>query len=345
MKVLLTHHYFPPDFAGGGECVALETARGLIQRGVDLRVLTTGDPKITEYEGIPTERIPVHRYRFNFEADRIAEMAQDADLIQTFNYHACWPSLRAAKRLGKPVVCCILGLFQSEWNRLRPPLIGAMWSWIERRMILGDYTRIQFLSDHSRELGLSLGVDAGRTVITNPGIDLSAYAPADPKDDVVFFTGRLDRRKGVDSLFDVARRLPHVRFRVMGWGPQEESIKRNAPSNIEFVPFERGGALCRAFGKASIYFFPSRVETFGIALIEAMASGCAVVSSVPMEFAGARLDAGDHAAMADAIGRLWADRDATARMGRRNVELAQQYNWDRYTDILMETYASVLAGR
>ena len=345
LKVLLTHHYFPPDFAGGGEAVALGTAHGLMKRGVDLRVLTTGDPKITHYEGIPTERIPIHRYRFNFETDRIAEMARDVDLIQTFNYHACWPSLKAAERLGKPVVCVILGLFQGEWNRMRPPLVAPLWTWLERRMILGNYSRVMFLSDYSRNIGLSMGVAPGRTGVINPGIELADYAPAEPKDDVVFFTGKLDERKGTDSLFDVARRLPHVRFRVMGWGPKEESIKRNAPGNIEFVPFERGAALCRAFGKARIYFFPSRAETFGIALVEAMASGCAVVSSVPLEFAGIRIDAGDNAGMADAIDRLWSDHDATARMGRRNVELAQKYNWDRYTDILMETYANVLSGR
>src|SRR5262245_29689879 len=115
MKVLLTHHYFPPVFAGGGEYVALEIARGLMQRGVDIRVLTTGDPKITEYERIPTERVPVHRYGFNFYYRRIREMARDVDLIQTFNYHACLPSLRAGKRLGKPVVCSILSLWSKEW--------------------------------------------------------------------------------------------------------------------------------------------------------------------------------------------------------------------------------------
>jgi glycosyltransferase involved in cell wall biosynthesis len=344
LKVLLTHHYFPPDFAGGGERVALETARGLIQRGVDLRVLTTGDPKITQYEGIPTERIPIHRYRFYFESDRIAEMARDADLIQTFNYHACWPSLKAAKRLGKPVVCGILGLFQGDWTLMRRPLVAPLWSWIERRMVLSDYARVQFFSEHSRKLGLSLGVPAERTVVTHPGIDLSAYAPANPKEDIVFFCGKLDHRKGVDCLFDVARRLPRIRFRAMGWGPNEESIRRSAPPNVEFVPFD-SEALCRAFGRARIYFSPSRAETFGIALVEAMASGCAIVSSVPLEFAGFQVNPGDNAGMADAIGRLWADRDAAARMGRRNVELAQQYNWNRYTNILMETYASVLGGR
>ncbi len=44
MKVLLTHERFAPDFAGGGEYVVLETARHLRQRGVDVQILTMGDP-------------------------------------------------------------------------------------------------------------------------------------------------------------------------------------------------------------------------------------------------------------------------------------------------------------
>ncbi|MCX6623452.1 MAG: glycosyltransferase family 4 protein [Acidobacteria bacterium] len=227
---------------------------------------------------------------------------------------------------------------------MRPPLIGSLWSLLERRMLLCDYSRVMFLSEYSRAIGVSLGVAPERTVVNNPGIDLSAYRPARPKDDVVFFAGKLDERKGVDSLLEVARRLPRVQFRVMGWGTQEKSIKRSASSNIEFIPFERGAALCRAFGKARIFLFPTRGETFGIALVEAMASGCAIVASVPLEFAGVRVAPGDVSAMTDAIERMWADHGTTELMGQRNVELAQQYNWDRYTNIVLETYSSVLGG-
>ena len=105
MKILLTHERFAPDFAGGGEYVVLETARHLQRRGHDVQVLTMGDSSITEYEGIPTQRLAGHRYSMNLCSKAIADAAREADLIQTFNYHASYPSLRAARRLGKPIVC------------------------------------------------------------------------------------------------------------------------------------------------------------------------------------------------------------------------------------------------
>ena len=37
LRVLLTHERFPPDFAGGGEAIALKTATGLMARGHDVR--------------------------------------------------------------------------------------------------------------------------------------------------------------------------------------------------------------------------------------------------------------------------------------------------------------------
>lgn len=344
MNVLLTHHYFPPDFAGGGEYVVLETARGLIRRGVNVRVLTTGDPRIAEYEGIPTLRIPVHRYAFNLAYHKILDMARGVDLIQTFNYHACLPSLRAGKRLGIPVVCFVLGMCRDAWNKLRTPVLGPLWSAWERYTLTRDFSRIVFASEHSRDLGVSMGVKASRSVVNCPGIELECYRPAQEKEDVVFFSGRLDERRGVDNVLAVAQALPDVRFRIMGWGPLEARLPSMVTNNVEVVPFERGAPLRKAFGSARIFFLPSRAETFGIALVEAMASGCAVISSASLEFEGIRVAADDRENMIDAVRRLWTDRRATARMGRRNIDLAQQYSWDRYTNSMLSTYSGVLHG-
>lgn len=344
MKVLLTHHYFPPDFAGGGEYVVLETARGLIRSGVDVRVLTTGDPRIVEYEGIPTVRLPIHRYGFNFAYRKIREMAENVDLIQTFNYHACLPSLAVGKRLNKPVVCFILGLCQDAWNKLRTPLLGPIWAAWEKYTLTRDFSRIVFASEHSRSVGVSMGVKPFRSEVNCPGIELGSYAPANAKEDVVFFTGRLDERRGIDNVLATAQVLPHVKFRVMGWGPLEKKLRNIAPSNVEVLPFEREAPLRKAFASARIFFLPSRAETFGIALVEAMASGCAVISSAALEFEGLRVHADDREGMVAAVNRLWSNRDETARMGQRNVELAQQYSWDRYTTKMLKTYSQVLHG-
>jgi glycosyltransferase involved in cell wall biosynthesis len=342
MKVLLTHHYFAPVFAGGGEYVTLEVARGLRQRGVDVRVLTTGDPSVTEYEGIPTERIPVHRYAFGLYLNRIVKLATDVDLIQTYNPHACLPSLYAGKWLKKPVVCSVLSLWNKELNRIHPR-IGPLWSRWETFTLTRDFTRVLFFSEHSRDLGTLLGVPANRAIVNHPGISLDLYSPAPQKEDVVFTTGRLDSRKGIYSVLEVARRLPHVKFRVIGWGPQEAEIKKLAPANVEFLPFERGAPHRRAFASARIFFFPARAETFGLALVEAMASGCAVISSVPMPFEGIRVGADDLDSMTSAVQRLWIDREESLRMGHRNVELAQQYSWDRSIARLLSIYTQVLS--
>lgn len=95
LRVLVTHERFPPDFGGGGEYIVLRTAQGLMKSGVDVQVLTAGDPRVTEFED-PTQRLPVSRYAFNLQVRAIIRAARQADIIHTYTYHACLPSLVAA---------------------------------------------------------------------------------------------------------------------------------------------------------------------------------------------------------------------------------------------------------
>ncbi len=342
MRVLLTHELFAPDFAGGGEYVVLETARELMHRGVDVRVLTTGKPEITRHAGIPTTRLPIHRYRMNLAVRAILRHARDADLIQTFNYHACLPSLVAGRILGKPVVCYILALFGEAWKEMRGPLGARVWKRWERFLVTQGYARLVFPSEHTRDQGIALGADPARAVVNWPGIDLASYAPAPEKTHEVLFVGKFEARKGVNELLDVAARLPEVHFRLMGWGSDENQVRAAASSNVELVPFERGAPLRRAFARASVFVLPSHAETFGIAVAEAMASGCAVISTVPIPFEGERVQAGNRDSLAAAIARLWSDRETTRRMGEMNRQLARRFSWDRHATRLLDLYADVL---
>ena len=342
MRILLTHERFPPDFGGGGEYVALETAHHLRRRGVDVRVLTSGDPAITSYEGIPTERLPISRYRLNLALPAIARRATDVDLIQTFTYHACLPSLAAGRRLGKPVVCTILGLFHEVWKEMRGPLLGRAFMAWERYLVSRDWARLVFLSDYSRATGIALGARPERTLVIPIGIELDLYRPALDKERVVLFVGKLDVRKGVLEVLATAGSVSEARFRIVGWGHGEDALRRAAPPNVEFVPFERGPALREHFARASIFLLPSRAEGFPVALLEAMASGCAIISTLPLEFAGIRVPTGDQRALDDAVRGLWSRPDEAARLAARTVELAQDYTWGRYTSTLMDMYVAVL---
>jgi len=342
VKVLLTHELFAPNFRGGGEYVRLETARGLIRRGVDVHVVTTGDPGLTEYEGIPTTRLAVGRRRFNLEVRAIARLADDADLIHTAFYHACLPSLVAGKLRRKPVVADVMALFQDVWTEEKVWPLGVLYSAWERFLLRRGYSALLFFSDFSLAAGLKLGVDPAKAFVICPGIESDLYRPDQPKQDVVLFSGKLDARKGIYEFLDVARALPAIRFNVMGWGPNQKAIRDMAPPNVEFVPYARN-LLAQSFAEARIFLFPTKAETFGIALIQAMASGCAVVSTLPMPFEGIKVMPGDRTAMINAVETLWADPALTADMGYRNVDLARKYTWDAYITELIRVYETILA--
>lgn len=342
MKVLMTHELFPPDYAGGGEWAALEIARHLKKSGVHLKVLTTGQPSISDFEAIRTIRLPIHRYRLNFAIRHIVRYAREADLIHTFNYHACLPSLIAGRILKKPVVFEILGLFHESWKEMRGPLVGRVFMAWEQFLIRQNFSRLIFLSDYSRMRGVELGAPEVRSVTVKIGIGPKEYIPNLKKEDIVLFVGKFDVRKGIYDVLHVARALPYVKFQIMGWGPNEAKIREMATPNVEIIPFERGAKLRDLFACARIFLFPSRAEGFPKALLEAMASGCAVVCTLPFEFEGIFVPAGDIDGLVGGVRILWEDRKKTKIMGQRNAELAQTYTWDEHVASLMRIYDEVL---
>lgn len=341
MKILITHERFAPDFAGGGEYVVLEIARHLIRRGHSVHVLTTGDSAITSYDEIPTTRLRIHRYQFNFASRTIEKYARGADLIHTFNYNACYASLIAGRRLNIPVVCSILGLFGVVWREMKGPLLGRVFETWERQLLKLPFAKIIFMSEFSRELGIQIGAPKANSLVNDPGIDLESYHPHSPKDERVLFVGKIEVRKGIDTILEVARRLPQLPFRIFGWG-DNHPFRELAPANVEFVEFERGKRLAEEFSRAKYFLFPSKAETFGIAIVEAMASGCVVLSTIPLDFEGIHLHDTNPDRIAAEITRLQQNDEDVRRIAMTNLERSKKYTWDRHIEKLESIYDDVL---
>lgn len=322
-----------------------ETARELARRGVEVTVLTTGRQPDCDEDGIRLLRLPIHPYRLNLHVAEVTRAAANVDLIQTFTYHACLPSFLAARRVGKPVVCTVLGFFGDAWADLKGPLIGALYKRWERMLLRLPFDRTIFLSEFSREAGLAIGLESKRSAVIPPGISLERYAPAAKKDDYALFVGKLEARKGIHEVIAVARALPQISFKVMGWGPDESLVRSTGLSNLAFVPFEKGATLYDCFARAKMFVFPSRAETFGLVIAEAMASGCAIVSTVPLEYEGAYVEAGDVGQLVAAVRDIWSKPTRMREMGERNVVLAQRYSWARHCRALTEIYDEIHACR
>jgi len=351
-RVLLVHERFPPDFAGGGEYVALKTAQTLKKKGIHVKVLTTGNPQITEYEGIKTRRLPISRYRFNFAWKEVIRDARDVDIIHSFTYHGILPAFIAARRLQKPIVCEVLALFDDAWYEMKGRRLGMVFRAFERFLMWLPSNAKIYQSDFSRSLAQKLHLDRKNDYVIEPGISLEDYR-VDSEKSYVLFSGKLDVRKGIDYVLESAGQLPDIPFMILGWGPYCHKIKERLPPNVvlNIVESDESSAtsdyhlqVADLTAKARIFVFPTRAETFGLVVVEAMASGCAIVSTSELPFEGRRVVFGDQKGLTEAIRSLWNDPAACAEFGEKNHKIAQNFNWERHVRSLLKVYGEIISS-
>lgn len=191
------------------------------------------------------------------------------------------------------------------------------------------------------------------------GIEVERFAqgPAHPTEGpTVFFLGRHEPRKGLEVLLASLVDLPDdVRVWVGGDGPQNAELRQRFAGDhrIEWlgrISDEERGNRMRG---CTVYCSPSvRGESFGMVLLEAMASGCALVASdldghrnVATDGVDALLaPVGDAPALAKSLRRLLEDPALRAELvagGRRRAEeLSMEHLAERYEEL----YACAAAG-
>lgn len=340
MKVLVTHELFPPECFRMGERIAFLVADELRKRGMDVKVVTTGNPKIKRYKGLPTIRLKMSRYMMNIAFPWIMPYAKDVDIIQTNNYNACLSSFIAGKLLDKPVVCLVHGMYGRKWLNMRGPILGRISMWMEKFQINHSYNKIIFMSEHARNEAINIGVPRKITKYIKPGIEFYKYK-IKKKEPFVLFVGRLAKQKGLDYLLEAARAIPNVKFIIAGEGEQEKELKSKATDNVKFVGFVSGDRLIDLYSRALIFCLPSIGETLGFVHLEAMASGCAIVSTIPLDYEGITVKPADSKQLKEAIEKLVKNPDMAIRMGKKNREKAKTYRWDSFIDELIKVYEEV----
>ncbi len=98
---------------------------------------------------------------------------------------------------------------------------------------------------------------------------------------VIGYTGRLTVEKSIHFLADLEkallqRGLTNFRLLVVGQGAEEQWLKANL-RNAEFTGVLKGEALARAYANMDVFAFPSRTDTYGNVVLEAMAAGVPAV--------------------------------------------------------------------
>ena len=111
------------------------------------------------------------------------------------------------------------------------------------------------------------------------GVDPDFYHPRDkaflslPRP-ISMFVGRVAIEKNIDAFLSLD--FPGTKI-VVGDGPQLKELKAKFPDTI-FVGFLSGEPLAKHMAAADVFVFPSRTDTFGIVMLDALASGIPVAA-------------------------------------------------------------------
>ena len=224
---------------------------------------------------------------------------------------------------------------------------------------LRGYDRVIALSADQRDLLVRAGLSPDRIVVMRNAVDTARIRPGSAglraelgAGLVVTFLGRLDPEKRVEELvrcFLARRWPPDHQLLIAGSGSQDRRLRSLAgPSSpVRFLgmvtSFEERLDLLRA---TDIFVSPSTAEGLSLSLLEAMAAGCAIVST----------DAGEHGAVLDGAGvvisthplepalgealeGLMADPDRRRRLGQAARRRAvAECSLDRYAAGLLRLY-------
>ena len=162
-----------------------------------------------------------------------------------------------------------------------------------------------------------------------------------PEEFVLISVGKLRiKQKGqqylVQAMCEIKAVIPQVRLLLVGDGPDKESLQELSRSlSLEpFVVFAgQRRDIARLLAMADLFVFPSVYEGFGIALVEAMASGKPVVASrvegilevVTHEVSGLLVEPQSPREIADAVIRLYRDSSLNERLGEQGKKKALEF--------------------
>jgi glycogen synthase len=363
-KVLMT-----ADTVGGVWAYAIELARGLADRGVEVALATLGDP-LNDAQREKADRVPRLRV---FESGLKPEWMEDSwrdvekagdwllaleervrpDLVHLNGFaHGSLPWSAPKVMVGHS---CVL----SWWQAVKGEAAPAAWDRYAHEVAAGLAAADLVIAPSAAMLASLAGnygslspagfpPSSSWRVIFN-GRDPKAFKPS-AKEPVIFAAGRLwDEAANLQILDRVAPNLPWDIF-VAGetLHPDGGEIR---PHRTRLLGNLSPRALAAWLGRSSIYCLPARYEPFGLSALEAALSGCALVlGDIPSlrevwRHRAVFVPPDDPEAIEAALRKLIEDPDRRAALTGGARARALQLTSEKMLDAYLAAYGDVLAER
>lgn len=181
----------------------------------------------------------------------------------------------------------------------------------------------------------------------------SRLSQGHPDSPLLLYVGRLGAEKEIDRIKPVLKAIPNARLALVGDGPTRQQLEQHfAGTPTHFVGYLHGEELASAFASADAFIFPSRTETLGLVLLEAMAAGCPVVAAarggildiVTDGVNGCLFDPDDENGAIAATQRLLANQIERQSLRQNARKEAEQWGWQAATAQLRRYYQTILGS-
>lgn len=355
------HVLMTTDTVGGVWTYTTELCRGLARFGTHVSLLSMGGPPddaqrrsisvLSNVTLIPTA------YRLEWMPDCEDDLKRSGRLLlavermlrpDIVHINGYW---HAALPFDAPRLVVTHSCVPSWWAACRDTPLPPEWApyreWV-RKAVLAANIVVAPTAAYLRELQHLYGAARHSLVIWN-GRDATFFTNG-PKQNVALAAGRLwDEAKNIAIVCEAARGL-NVPIVVAGdsSGPQGGALEmRNVTALGKLSPEE----LVRWMSSAAIFVAPSRYEPFGLGILEAALSFCALVlSDLPSlrelwDGAALFIDPNDVDGLRRILRDLAADPAKAAKLGREARTRAETYSVERMTQAYHQAYSALAAPR
>jgi glycogen(starch) synthase len=374
MRILMLSWEYPPRIVGGLGRHVHRLATGLADEGHEVTVISREHPDVAVddvRDGVRVVRVGDYPPIITFDdlvpwvlqlnlavqeqATRVA-IDGDFDVVHAHDWLVAYAAAALKNTFGLPLIGTV---HATEWGRHQGHLPGPMnklihqvewWLTYEARRVI---TCSRYMADQVHEI-FELPRDK-QDVIPN-GVDLHDLdRPEDadavraslvaPGERMLFYAGRLEYEKGVQTILDALPLLDarghRVKLFVAGVGThgsvlEARVVELGLSDRVEFLGFIPEDQLRRYYAAADVALVPSLYEPFGMVALETMAADtpCIVADTgglkelVVHDATGLRFTPGDASDLAATIDRLFTDTKLHHRLtvdARRMLD--EQFNW------------------
>jgi glycosyltransferase involved in cell wall biosynthesis len=327
-------------------------------------------PKFNVVEGIITHRFKVYKipsvYSGYLPSHSLIQslLSTDADVIHAHSY-VYFPTYVSAitKKLMNTVLVLTTHQPPVEYASRNRNLMTLYNNSVGRFAIKTADGVIAVTRSEKNFLQAHVRASPSKIKVIPEGVDLQQFYPEGKKMEkrvIILFVGRFSKEKGLRYLIEaipkVIAEYPQAQFMLVGedCGVKNELLKLvdelEVKNQIMFLEPRFGSELARIYRFSTLFVLPSLYETFGLVILEAMASGLPVVATkvggvetlVKHGYNGLFVSPKNPSALSDSIITLLSENSLYKRIRKQCIETSKLYSWSTMAEKVEEFYKSLL---